>query len=141
MSAAESVNAAEGLFTETAEGPRLLGSLCTTCDTPYFPRSEVCHNPDCRATDMEEATFGPRGTLWSVAIQNYPPPPPSIYEEPFDPYAVGIVDLPNGLRVVGRLVADDPMAVEVGAEMELVIAPLGPGPSGEAVMSWQFKAV
>jgi uncharacterized OB-fold protein len=141
MSTAESVNAAEGLFAETAEGPRLLGSLCKTCNTPYCPRSAACHNPECTATDMEDANFGPRGKLWSVALQNYPPPPPTVYQEPFDPYAVGIVDLPNGLRVLGRIVAEDPMAVEVGAEMELVVAPLGPGPAGESVMSWQFKAV
>ena len=45
----------EGLFAETAEGPRLLGSRCETCRTPYFPRSEMCHHPDCRESRMAGA--------------------------------------------------------------------------------------
>lgn len=137
----EPINAVEGLFAETAEGPRLLGSQCRSCGTPYFPRGEVCHNPDCSSSAMQDAAFGPRGTLWSVALQNYPPPPPTIYEEPYRPYGVGLVDLPNGLRVLGRLLTDDPTQIEPGAEMELVLAPLGPGPEGEPVISWQFKPV
>ena len=67
----------EGLFAETAEGPRLLGSRCETCRTPYFPRSAMCHNPDCAESRMADAAFGPDGTLWSCAIQDYPPPSPA----------------------------------------------------------------
>ena len=51
----EPINAVEGLFAETAEGPRLLGSQCRSCGTPYFPRGEVCHNPDCSSSAMEDA--------------------------------------------------------------------------------------
>ena len=47
MSTSKRVPAASGLFSETAEGPRLLGSKCASCGTPYFPRSAICHNPDC----------------------------------------------------------------------------------------------
>ncbi len=71
------VPAAEGLFSETANGPRLLGSKCTSCATPYFPKSPACHNPDCTETKVEDAAFGPRGKLWSCAILNYPPPLPA----------------------------------------------------------------
>ena len=71
------VPAAEGLFSETEDGPRLLGSQCASCSTPYFPRSAVCHNPECGESKMEDAAFGPHGVLWSCAIQNYPPPPPA----------------------------------------------------------------
>jgi uncharacterized OB-fold protein len=140
MSEAERVHAVEGLFAETADGPRLLGSECKTCATPYFPRSEACHNPECDHSDVQPAEFGGRGTVWSTCIQNYPPPPPVIYDEPFTPYGVAIVDMPNGLRVVGRLLADDPMTVEPDSEVELVIEPLqSSNEQGQAVLSWQFK--
>ncbi len=140
MSEAERVHAAQGLFAETAQGPRLLGSKCRTCSTPYFPRSESCHNPDCSQSDLEDAAFGPHGKLWSCAIQNYPPPPPVVYDEPFAPYAVGLVDMPEGLRVLGRILTDDPQAVEVGGEVELVIEPLATsGESAQQLVSWQFK--
>ncbi len=139
MSEARRVDAVEGLFTETDEGPRLLGSLCRGCSTPYFPASEICHNPDCEGSQMEDARFGPRGTLWSTAIQNYPPPPPAVYDEPYEPYAVGVVDFAEGLRVLGRLAVDDAESVEVGSEVELIIAPLATNESGEQIVSWQFK--
>jgi len=139
MSQAERVHSAEGLFSETADGPRLLGSKCGGCDTPYFPSTAVCHNPDCDGSAMQDAHFGPRGSLFSYAIQNYPPPPPVLYDEPFVPYAVGLVDLPDGLRVLGRLFTDDPTSVEIGGEVELVIEPLTTAESGEQTLSWQFK--
>ncbi len=135
----ETIEAASGLFAETTAGPRLLGSRCATCETPYFPRSEACHNPDCGRSDMRDAEFGPQGTLISIALQNYPPPAPTIAPEPYSPYGVGLVDLPEGLRVIGRLVSDDPAQVTVGGPVELVIASLGHDAEGRDVVSWQWK--
>jgi uncharacterized OB-fold protein len=139
MSDVKRVPAVEGLFADTAGGARLLGSRCDGCQTSYFPRSETCHNPDCDASRMNDAEFGPRGTLWSLAIQNYQPPPPVLSPEPYRPYAVGLVDMPGGLRVLGRIATGDPMAVEVGCEVELVIEPLARSEAGEDIVSWQFK--
>ncbi len=139
MASSAQVNAVEGLFAQTDAGPRLLGSCCSACDTRYFPSSAVCHNPDCPGTDMQPAQFGPRGTLWSVALQNYPPPSPAVIPAPYSPYAVGVVDLPEGIRVLGRLETDDPEGVQVGSEVELVIAPLGRNAEGADVVSWQWK--
>jgi len=131
--------AVEGLFADTDEGPRLLGSRCASCQTPYFPRSEICHNPNCEATRMQDAQFGPHGRLFSCAIQNYPPPSPALYDEPYEPYAVGIVDLREGLRVLGRLRCGEPESLAPGIEVELVIAPLATTEAGERVVSWQFE--
>jgi uncharacterized OB-fold protein len=138
---AETLESAEGLFAATADGPRLLGSRCATCQTPYFPRSAGCHNPNCDQSKMEDVEFGPSGTIWSVSIQNYPPPPPVVCEDPFQPFAVGMVDLPEGLRVLGRIAAEDPDSVGVGDSVELILAPLGRDESGSQVISWQFKPV
>ncbi len=73
---------------------------------------------------MSDATFGPHGTLWSYSIQNYPPPPPARYDEPYVPYALGVVDLADGLRVVGRMKVDDPASLRVGEPVELVVGVL-----------------
>ena len=129
------------LFAETAHGPRLLGSQCATCGTPYFPRSLVCHNPDCREPRIEDAAFGPRGTLWSFAVQYYAPPAPVKYDQPFVPFAIGVVDLPEGLRVLGRLNVDDLGKVRIGMAVELVIDRLCAGADGSEVTTWKFQPV
>lgn len=141
MGDSQSTPAAEGLFADTATGPRLLGSRCATCEMPYFPRSEACRNPGCDHSDMQDAEFGPSGTLISMTLQNYPPPPPTIAPEPYSPYGVGLVDLPEGLRVIGRLFSDDPEQVPVGGPVELVLAPLGHDADGREIISWQWKPV
>lgn len=136
---AETIESAEGLFADTPNGPRLLGSRCATCETPYFPRSSGCHNPDCDLSKMEDILLGPKGTIWSLSIQTYPPPPPVVCSDPFEPFAAAMVDLEEGLRVLGRIHAEDPGAVQVGDEVELVLASLGRDPDGNDVISWQFK--
>ena len=141
MTTSKPVPVAEGLFTETADGPRLLGSKCASCAAPYFPRSAVCHNPECSESKMEDASFGPRGTLWSCAIQNYPPPLPARYEEPYTPYALGMVDMPEGLRVLGRISTDDPEGVQVGSEVELVLERLYLDENGNEVITWKFRPI
>ncbi len=131
----------EGLFTDTANGARLLGSRCATCNVPYFPKSPLCHNPDCTESKMEDAAFGPHGTVWSCSVQNYPPPPPARYDEPFEPYSLGVVDLSDGLRVVGRMAVDDSESAKVGSEVELVIEPLCTEEDGTEVTTWMFRPV
>jgi hypothetical protein len=136
---AKRIPVTEGLFAETAQGPRLLGSRCGGCDTPYFPKSALCHNPGCAGGTMSDATFGPRGRLWSLAIQDYPPPPPARYDEPYVSYAMGVVDLDDGLRVLGRISCDDPHALEVDIAVELVIEPLHHTEAGDEVVTWKFR--
>ncbi len=131
----------EGLFADTEEGPRLLGSRCVTCSAPYFPSSPVCHNPDCAESKIEDTGFGPGGTLWSCALQNYPPPPPARYDEPYQPYVLGMVDMDEGLRIMARISSENPESIEIGSRVELVLEPLCHGEEGEEVITWKFKVV
>lgn len=135
----ERVPAVADLFSEAGGVARLHGSRCGTCATPYFPRSGLCHNPDCSESAMEDAEFGPAGTLWSTSVQNYPPPPPARYDEPYEPYAVGVVDLDDGLRVVGRMAVADPAAVRIGARVEIVVGPIAHEEDGTELVSWMFR--
>jgi uncharacterized OB-fold protein len=135
------VHAVEGLMTETADGLRLLGSKCGGCGATYFPRDNVCHNPDCDAAAMADVSFGPTGKIWSCAIQNYQPPAPVVTEEPYTPYAMGMVDLDDGLRVMTRIDIDDPMKVQVGGDVELVVDKIGADDAGNEIVTWMFRPV
>ena len=130
---------AEGLFAETANGPRLLGSKCAGCDTPYFPKAAICHNPTCNDSKLEDAEFGPHGKLWSYTVQVYPPPPPAKYDEPFEPYALGLIDLAEGLRVLAKVSTDDLTSVKVGGDVELVIEKLYTNPEGNVISTFKFR--
>lgn len=131
----------EGLFADTDAGVRLCGSCCASCSTPYFPKTDACRNPACDDSAVEDAEFGPTGRLWSYSVQNYPSPPPALYDEPYVPYALGVVDLDDGLRVVGRMDVDDPATLEVDGEVELVLAPLSHDDDGGELISWMFRPV
>jgi len=131
----------EGLFAETAEGPRLLGSKCATCSIPYFPKTDVCRNPDCDSSKIEDSSFGPKGRIWSLAMQDFQPPAPVKFDEPYQPYAMAVVDMEDGLRVLGRIATDDPKSIEPDIEVELVIEALCHDEDGNEVTSWKFKPV
>ena len=135
------VPAVEGLFREDSKGVRLTGSRCTTCETPYFPKSSRCHSADCDDSQMQDADFGPDGAIWSYSVQNYPPPPPAITREPYEPYALGVVDLDDGLRVVGRLTSTDTEKIRVGARVQLVVGALGEDAEGSELTSWMFRPI
>ena len=131
------VNVVEGLFSETPQGARLLGTRCTVCGTHYFPRTARCTNPKCRSASVEDALLGPKGVLFSYTVQHYAPPAPFRYDEPFQPYGVGLVELEQGLRVVALLKLD-PASIRIGMPLELVIDRLATDDKGRDVMTWKF---
>jgi len=88
---------------------------------------------------MQEALFGPRGTLWSFAVQHYPPPPVK-YDEPFEPYAIGVIDLPEGLRLLARLSTARIGTLRAGMPVELVLERLcRDAQSGAELITWKFR--
>ncbi len=137
----ERIPVAPGLFAETRDGARLIGSRCATCKTPYFPRVDHCRHPECAGSKIEDDAFGPHGTIWSCAIQDYPPPPPARFDKPYKPYAMAVVDLDDGLRVLGQIATDDIRSVVPDTKVELVIDTLCHDDAGNAVVTWKFRPV
>jgi len=139
VTTARRVPVVEGAFTETPAGPRLLASRCRSCRTSFFPRSSACRNPACDDTAVDVIELSPRGTLWSYTVQYYKPPPPAQFDEPFKPYGIGLVDLPDGIRILSMMSTEDPEALRPGIEMELVLEPLYHNEQGDAVITWKFR--
>jgi uncharacterized OB-fold protein len=137
----ERIPVAAGLFAETKDGARLIGSRCATCGTPYFPKVEFCRHPECTASRIEEAGFGPNGTIWSCAIQDYPPPAPARFDKPYQPYAMAVVDLADGLRVLGQIKTDDIRSVTPDTKVTLVVDTLCHDEAGNEIVTWKFRPV
>lgn len=109
----------DGLFTLTAEGPRLLGSRCASCATVYFPKAISCRNPVCRDKAVSDAQLPSGGTLFSYTIQHYRPPP-LFRDDDWKPYAIGVVELGEGLQVMGMLDGVDLGSIAIGMPLRLV---------------------
>jgi uncharacterized OB-fold protein len=137
----ERIPVAPGLFADTKDGARLIGSRCASCQTPYFPKVDHCRHPECASSRIEEAGFGPDGTIWSCAIQDYPPPPPAKFDKPYKPYAMAVVDLADGLRVLGQIATDDIRSVRPDQKVTLVIDTLCHDDAGNEVVTWKFRPV
>ncbi|MET3960810.1 putative OB-fold protein [Marmoricola sp. OAE513] len=132
--------AIEGWFTDGAE-PALLGSKCTTCSTVFFPKtSGYCKNPACDGEEFADTELSRTGRIWSYTDAQYQPPPPYIpASDPYVPFALAAVELPEGLVILGQ-VADGfgVKDIKVGDEVELVVETLYTDETGERT-TWRWR--
>src|SRR3954452_11232207 len=105
----ESVAVHDGLFTMDDE-PHLLGGKCANCARHQFPRGPMCQY--CGGEDVAEAELSDRGTLWAWTAVTAPPPG---YQGDV-PYGFGVVELPEGIRVLTRLTTADPSTLTFGQD-------------------------
>jgi uncharacterized OB-fold protein len=99
---------------------RLEGSVCRGCATVAFPPAQTCRRCGGRETTVTE--LGTQGTLWAHTVQRFPPKSPP-YVPPADgfrPFAVGYVELPEGIKIEAILDCDDVDELVAGAPMSLV---------------------
>ena len=129
---------AEGLFTWPSDEPRLIGGRCADCGTHNFPLQDGC--PRCSGAQIERVELARRGTLWTWTVQAFAPksPPYLEFDEPFEPYGVGYIDLPGQLRVEARLTVADPEQLQIGMEMELVVLAIGTV-DGQEIVTFAFR--
>ena len=119
----------DGLF--AADPPRLLGARCDGCTETSFPRLEQC--PYCGSESVQPIELSDHGTLWGwTTVLNAPPG----YLGDV-PYGFGVVELPEGVRVITRLAVPDESWVH-GQPMQLRVIELGTDADGEIVTTWEF---
>jgi uncharacterized OB-fold protein len=102
-----------------SDAPALRGSRCRGCGNVAFPEATVCQS--CGAGEPVSLQLGRRGTVWAHTVQRFAPksPPYVPPAEGFVPFAVGYVELPEGVKVEAVL-----EAVSVDDRAELVEAPV-----------------
>ena len=141
MNTLQQVPIQDGLFTWPSPAPQLIGGRCTECGQFHFPVQANC--PHCAALSVDATPLSRRGTLWTWTLQTFAPPVPP-YRGPVDdfvPFGVGYIELPEGLRVQGRLTVNDPAQLAIGMAMELTLAPFGLDEAGREVLIYAFAPV
>ncbi len=139
-SAIDSPPVVQGLFEGQGDSTRLLASRCRGCGSVYFPRSLSCRHPRCTDKAPQDIPLGPQGTLYSFTVQAYRPPALFAMDN-WAPYALGLVELPEGLRVMAMLTGRAPQDWRIGEPVVLTTGVLHRDREGRDVLTYQFRPV
>jgi len=103
-------------------GRSLTGSRCLHCGTVAFPAARGCQS--CGHQSMAAAELSRSGTVWGFTVQRFAPksPPYVVPEGGFVPFAVGYVELPEGVKVEAVLDCTDFVELDDAARVTLVAA-------------------
>jgi uncharacterized OB-fold protein len=122
-----------GLFRLGDDGSlTLIGGFSPTSGHYHFPLLDTC--PYSGAADVEARDLSGTGTLFGwTAVSTAPPGYLGTV-----PYGFGIVELAEGLRVIGRITETDVDALEFGRPMRVVADVLTTDDDGNEVVTWAF---
>jgi uncharacterized OB-fold protein/acyl dehydratase len=97
----------------TAEG-ELRIQHCPSCGRLRHPPGPMC--PSCGAEKQDWVLAGGRGTVFSYVVHHHPEVPG---KQP--PFVVALVELDEGVRMLGELIDVDPAAVTIGMPVEVAL--------------------
>jgi uncharacterized OB-fold protein len=99
-------------FWEGVERHQLLIQRCTSCGTLRHPWLPGCNA--CGGLDWDTVEASGEGTVYSYVVMHHPPFPA------FDPpYAVGLIELAEGVRIVSNVVGVPYDKVRIGLPVRL----------------------
>lgn len=106
------MNRDSAFFWEGVEKGELRIQRCGGCGSLRHPPRPMC--PACRSLDWEYLVASGRGEVYSFVVHHHPP----VYG--FEtPFAIALVELEEGTRIVGNLSGVDPSDVQVGMQVEV----------------------
>jgi uncharacterized protein len=121
------------------DNPQLIGSRCADCGATTFPTQSRC--PRCSGPNMSELRLPRRGTVVAWTTQGFLPHPGFAggqTADTFEPFAVGLVQLDDAIKVEARLTEGDPAKLRFGMEVELTMIPFFVDEDGSEVMTIAF---
>ena len=117
------------------EDVRLLGSRCSSCDEVSFGKVSSC--PNCAGVNLEAIPLSKQGFLWTYTVIHNRPPGDYKGPDPFVPFAEGLVEMPEGIRVLSP-VAVDLDKIEIGMKLDFDAHVLYENGDGNDVVAFRF---
>lgn len=115
-------------FWDATRECRLVIQWCDACDRGiHFPRAGC---PSCLGSDLSFRPTEGIGTVYALSVM---PKPGNAGMAGRAPYVVALVDLPEGVRMLGNVLGDDALEVAVGDEVRVAWEPL---PDGRHLPVW-----
>ena len=115
----------------TTPQPHLIAGRCKACGKYTFPKYYAC--PFCYSDELEDAPLSSKGTLHSFTIVRR-----SLPDYPV-PYGLGLVDFPEGVRVMAQIEADNLEGLKLDMEMEVTVGPFRKSKDGKDMISYKFR--
>ena len=112
------VNADTEFFWEGARNGDLLIQRCTSCSTLRHPPRPMCGS--CGSLEWDSVRSSGRGEVYSFVVHHHPPVPG--FQVPF---AVALIELEEGTRLVSNLIGIDPPDVTIGLPVEVTFEAIG----------------
>ncbi len=110
------------VFWSATERRELVLPWCTSCGKPFWYPRPVC--PRCLRPDVEWRPASGRGAVYAVSVMHRPAHPGMAARVP---YAVALVDLEEGVRMLTNVVDVDVDEVRVGMEVQVTWEPMSDG--------------
>lgn len=99
-------------FWEGADEGELRIQRCADCGTLRHPPGPMC--PACHSLNRDYVVASGVGQVYSYVVHHHPPVPGRT-----PPFVVAVVELPEGVRVVGNVIDCAPEEVRIGMPVEL----------------------
>ena len=99
-------------FWDAARAERLVIQRCRSCDRVQFYPRPFC--TACLAEDLEWMACSGRGSIYTFTINHR-----GAYAEAEVPYAVAIVELEEGVRMMANIVGGELSQIAIGAPVEV----------------------
>ncbi len=96
---------------ETPERYRMEAGKCVKCGNIHLPARLVC--PECRSREFDTVKLSGKGHLATYTIIRVAP----MGFGDLAPFAVGIVELDEGIRVMAQITDCDPEDLKIGDRM------------------------
>ena len=122
---------------EDMESATLCGTLCHSCGETTLGENSIC--PACGLGDVESKALSRDGVLWTYTMVRHRPPGNYQMPEPFKPFALGLVDLPDGLKVLSRVEVDQ-QDIRIGMPLKFHPFVLRRDEAGVEVVAFDFQA-
>ena len=101
-------------FREISQRYRLEAGKCNGCGTAYFPPRLIC--PECKSKDFTKINLNSEGTLLTYTVVR-------VGSDKFSqqsPFAVGIVELNDGVKITAQLADVDFEHLKIGLKVKMV---------------------
>lgn len=117
----------------------LMGSRCAHCGETSLGINALC--PNCGRDTVQVLPLSRHGTLWTFTVVRHKPPGNYKGPDPFVPFGLGLVELPEGLRVLAPL-AGSPEQLKIGMPMDFhaFVRPVQPSDEAE-VVQFAFQSI